>query len=223
MKKLKPKLFVRLPSVCLVREDLQHIENLLKEHCSLLRVSDGENEFENIDDFALHHTGSVSRLEISATEQQKGFSSVTLVFMRGLYDGSYLYASSDDVAEGVYYKLKEYLSSRRRRLIQVFDLPGTLAPAILYYCVMMWILISRAVNLWELFGLCLGCAVITVGGFTLGMKVRTGGLFYITMKPMSEKLSFWERNKDKIVVGMICGAFGAVFGSIVMWIASKLK
>ncbi len=204
MVKKKRHLSYDCASVKLFRDDLEAIFQIISETCKDTKMESGEYEYDSLDELESHAGREVRDLKI------RGYlpTGLTLHLRRDL--GPDLWASGE-TAEAPFLRIKDLLS-QRKRLIGKLPKPGFWFVLSVIYVPLAILL--RLPTLWYLVGYFPFLLLLGISG----IAHHTGYFSSISLSRKHERKSFWSRNKDRIIVGIIC----ALAGVLATWALIKL-
>jgi len=204
MRKIEKSLNLHLPSVKLFREDIDEIAEILKEKCEKVVFIHGDYEYDSLDDIVNKIGTKISSFEIQSSRPY-----VSIKFKRDIW-GVFLYVSE---SQDLFYRLKDFLTSKRKFLSKLFTFPLGLSLLI------FGIITAFSPNLFSLVGIPIG--IFSPFFLILGiisLLYRLGTFYKITFESKYKRQTFFSRKKDEIILLIL----GAVIGSIITLFASYL-
>jgi len=205
-----------LPSVSLSRDDLEHIVALFRRTCEQIVISDKTHEYDTLDE-VLQTAGQHPReLTILGTRPH--------VDLRLLWGGSkILYAEVGDNKSGperpgedLFFRICDFLNTRKHFMAR--------APGIV---LILGLIVLGGVAIFEsrqfprdsylAIGLFLAGIFIVIGGAMAASYVK--GAAHLSLATKGSELSFWQRNKDKILMV----ALGGIISEAIHLISALIK
>ncbi len=209
MKQKQHALHSSIPSVRLFYEDINSIIKIITDSCERIEISDGEYEFESIEELMRERGNNLKQLYISGHNPY-----ISISFERGC-SRTRLFASSENiVAEANFFKIRELLLQRKMWLNHVFN-PVTGFVAFLSLIILSTELVISmfpSLLLWVSFYLL--AILIPVFSFLFSCNFFNS----ISLNKAHESRPFWIRNKDAIILLII----SVIIGGIVTWIVTNL-
>lgn len=194
MKKLHRKEFVNLPAVSLYRDDLDEIVLLLSADRAV-RISDGEFEFDSLDELAKKRGATPSTLELDTD-----FGAVGLKIRRLKF--SFLWGSESPS----YLQIRELLRKRTTFLAKVFVWKAWLPSAVLLYVLD---LAGPTLGVNQSGGVVVrALSIAAVVGLLASQLVQGGVGSSANLTLRHETSTFWSRNGDKILLAMVSAILG---------------
>jgi len=209
MQSLTKHLSINYKPCILYLDDLQTIYNILHEVSPNIIVSSKEYEFENIDDISKLENKTIHYLimQINEPHIKLEFANSSISF----------YASKDDFyTRGIASKIKEVFAKRERPLMWLFNpkvTGGIIGTSIALYFLKKEILPLRYIPLIELVSYLLFVFGLLFGWYS--MKIDFNRYATIHLENFKSKISFWQKNKDAILLAILSAIFGAILSRLI--------
>ncbi|MBI3323786.1 MAG: hypothetical protein HYZ92_00715 [Candidatus Omnitrophica bacterium] len=200
MEKIKQSRIESLPPVVLYRDDLEELVEILKEGCGQIEIV--------TDTFRLaaEELATLQEERIRSIRFETHNPSLTLSFQH--FQANLLVLDNDPVSEGIVYKIKECLRSRRRALWWLLTPWGTWTLGIPLNILLIF---GRSISLVVSFSL-LG---IGIGAFLWGFREGTTRYSVIGLGRKNQVPSFWEKNRDSIILMFFSALVGALVTEVI--------
>ncbi|MCZ6479568.1 MAG: hypothetical protein O6929_04045 [candidate division NC10 bacterium] len=206
MRKVTKDRSENFPSVLLFREDLDTIHAIMSGTSGTgVAIVSGDYGYDSIDDLVENVGKRIDDLRFANPPLELTFSRKK---------GTSLYSVDIDAAETGFLRIKELLNSRERFINYVFNLTFWGLAFIVYLIILIidsfgakWI--SPGYQYQFLLGQLLVGILIGISYAT-----KNGHLSTIFLSHKRERESFWSRNKDAIIRGIIIALFGALAGAL---------
>lgn len=200
------------PSITFFRDDVEEILAILNATCKNVTISDGTYSFGSVDELIQTKGSRPRELSLSG-----GSPYVSLSIKPLTLTGVHLYADGSEGAEIPFLKTKEYLRRRARRLGLSLPLP--------------WVLLGMGIltnilNLRfpDLIPIWIPMAFNILASITFLNRLIERGVFCrIRLERRHEATTFWSRNGERIIVGLIGVILGALVKELVTWVTKMLK
>lgn len=188
MKRIDGSLGKHLDAVHLSRQDLEHVESLLRKVATRVTYRHNDFEFDNIDELANCESGILSKLEVRSRNPD-----ISVDFGNR---NVWLYTSSNDLAaRGVYAELRHFLEDRCIRAVSVrksvLDTLGMLGVIVGTFALIERQFLEAAMA-WA------------AAPITLGLQLFSPSRSRIEMS--NSQQSFWARNRDNLIIGIVASA-----------------
>ena len=193
-----------VPPVRVYLDDIEKIAEIIAEVSDEILLRTDEFDFEDASDLACLNRESINALEIRCSDPYLQFE-----FAPG---STRLYIGSDTPeSRGTLEKVKALLLARRRR-------PGWLRE---YWWLAAWFWLAPLSLLlhgiessaWLLIVAGIGCTCLLAVWLCWGYREALYRHSVIVLKRRKEEVSFWKRNSDRIIVGIITALVAALLGS----------
>ena len=195
------------PPVKLYLEDIGAIWDVLKDTCEEVILKTEEYEYGSVEEFARESKGIIHKLTFTGS---RPYLTVDLAL-----DNSRLYAGADDAKSyGGLEKVRELLKQRRRPVVSVAT-GGTGIVLLLFAAFLLSYLGAEAIRYRSLWWGIATALVVLIVLYLVVMSFRwiTRGNLIIP-KHRAEAPSFFRRNQDQLVTGIILSLFGALIGYV---------
>jgi hypothetical protein len=210
MKELRPSIRKNLPPLKLYLEDIEFLVKRLESISSRITIKTDTHEFENISEFSNTQKEALRKLQILSRDPY------LIVELNQLSASLYLSEDRPD-ARGVFEQIKSHLQKRRKFFTAIFFSPIFFIPSIAF-CLLVAPLISRFVpSSFQLFAL-LAWLFLYVCAGCLFLFLHNRRYNIIIPKRRSDAPSFWERNWEKIVIGVLTGLLGLLIGWLIKFL-----
>ena len=201
-------------SVVIYLEDLKEIIGILEESGQIVKISDSNYEYEDLEDL-INSSGRKKCTNLSLNIS-KPYISVD--FRRSPFWGTTLYYNGEGVADkGIYYAIKEILIKRTRKMSKVFGYyQGLAAVFLLVVCfkVLDTIKVVDSIPI----GVRRGVVISVLAFAFISFSWAWGSTTKILLKNREEVASFFFRNKDDLLKILI----GVVVTLVTQWLWSLL-
>jgi len=201
MKRVKSTYVESLGPVKLFLNDVEEIVSILREVSATVDIRTDEYSMESVEELKKLDVDCIHELTIQCREP---YVSLELDRYR-----IWLYIAEDTpVSRGLFEKVKEVLVRRRRRLARILRNPSLIwVPlGLLIYPIVIGLRLSNwsllALGLFLLISICIWGRWAWVARFE---RYST-----IVLRRQSEHKSFWERNKDQLLLSVISAIIGGV-------------
>ena len=204
MKKLPQSQSEDFHAVKLFSDDVKSIVDILREVSDKVEITAGEFSLDSADELSNIPQRSLDRLYVASAEPRVSLdlTGYHCVLRRG-----------ENTAEtrGTFEKIKELLRARRRRawLLAMSDLTMIILASVFMlsffaglFLGVPWLLVTSGVVF---------CALLVLVVWMLKWGVRRQSI--VILQNRSETPSFWERNRDPILVRVIPTLVGVIVGS----------
>jgi hypothetical protein len=207
MKKLDQSISVEYPPLKLYRDDLEKIEDILKDSLHEVEIVVGELQFDSIDELAAHFShGRIRSLKLGSK------SPYTTIELAKMWSRLYV-GSSEDVALARFHRLDEILRAARRSCWRLYNL--------FFVMILMPVGLGASPFIFKLSE----TAAIVIGATSVAWLVW---VTYVHLRRHSTiwlshrgAISFWARKKDDLVLTAVKVVAGAVLGAagtlLVQW------
>jgi hypothetical protein len=200
-----------LPPVRLYLDDITDICNVLHEVCK--RIAIETPEYESIEPSELGNLPTQALREITIT----GFDPYISVRVRSRT--LLLTAGGNDITSlGVMQKTKEVLLRRRRPILRWLTGNAGVRVSIGMSVITFVVLIAALTTPGKPQVRYVVAGFLILGAVTLGQMavvwLAFRGANWVILVPRKQAPNFWQRNRDAIVVNVICAVIGAVAGAV---------
>lgn len=190
------------PSASLFKDDFEQILEVLRESCGETEISDGDYLYESLQELQEKKGDVVRRLSLSGIHPH-----VLVTIKRYDFPGLQLLAiGQNGAAEAAYLKIKQILHGRRKAIGYIFN-------------PFLWIFILFVSIFTSPYGgkALFAAPPVSVFFVVLSAWIYMGGLSTVTLLSRHQSRSFWTRNKDTLLIGLLSAIVGAVIGSLATW------
>lgn len=214
MKKIDGKITgTHYQSVCLYRDDLDDIINLLSENTERVVISDSEYEYESIEDLKKNRGLKPKKLAINSYTPY-----ISLEFKRDL-PAIWLYrGDSGQNAIYLYESIVKILAKRRRLLFKIFNPSIAVILTIVFFSLAFFpseYLKSVLPEMWQR----LTFIVITLGIPIISWMGKFGAFYSLNLLKKHECGNFFQRQKDDLIKLLI----GAIAGGVLTYIVTSIS
>ena len=218
--------FISGPRVILFKEDLEQLAELFK--CNF-----GEIEIE-ADGYKVADISEINELEkdviydfmISGKDKDNYFDKMTLDISK---KSTYIFIDghNDTKCIGAKYKINEILRSRRRIsniLIILKSYWGIIIPLSLFIILSSILIYYKSYFNKKYLEIYLSIILLLPFSLTLFLLFLSNFIYNsIHLKYSWEKINFYRRNKDKIIVGILCAIIGSITILVISFIINKIN
>jgi len=200
------------PQVKLYLDDVEEIVKILKEISNEIEIKTEEYAFSDVSELTKTYAEDFTNLEIGSRNPY-----INIAFRR--YRLS-VYASEQTLAIlGAIQKIKDLLRKRKRswilRRYYLVILIDTTLTLILARGVTSWFSVAPLpIDLLN--------GIVVVLNFSLIWKSYKIPHSLIIPQRRLERISFWKRNRDQILVGIICAILGGLFVSLLNYLTKTV-
>ena len=214
----------RLPPVRLYLDDIKKIIGILSEVSENIDLEADEYKYESLTELTTQNLYQINSLTISSSDPY-----VSLHFAP---DSVWLFITKDTAElRGIFEKIKKFLRSKRRKLYFMHKNPfltsaiiGTfsglslpLFPIFIRNLITTGatariILILSLATIWLIF-------IIIVFSWFFYLQYKRYST--IILMPRTEQTNFWQRNSDKLIVGLIVSIFSVLVTAFVTYFITR--
>lgn len=211
MKKMELSRNKQCMAVKLYRDDVEEIVRIISSHYESVVISDEEYKYDSIEEF-IEKRGTTPRyLGIKSKSHD-----VTLSISHRWLPGTHLWSSGDDKANTCFFAINEVLEKRRRLMTRL------LVPAPLFVLSLVLFVISLTSNVAYRSALS-NVALVVSFAANAGVLVRCGAFSSINLSRRHETTTFWSRNSEQWISGLVGALLGAGGMKLVEWLIKEMK
>ena len=213
MKKIEKSQSKVLPSVRLFRDDLDQAAEMLRETCEKVVFIYSDYEFESLEELAQKVGSRISSLEI------KGVGPYVSLHLKRDFPAVFLYCSEGKESQTIFLRLKDFLMSKVKWQTYVFSPSVGIISLVLFIVSLIAIsqnsvrsvITNPYVRLFPLIFLFVALA---------SAVYRSGIAYTIILEARHQRLSFFSRKKDDIIMLILGAIIGTIITAVVAhWIS----
>jgi hypothetical protein len=209
MKANPPHLFSMGPSVTLFRDEIDNILTILTTSCESITISDDQYQYDSLEELQEKQGNTIKNISLAG---HKPF--ITLQVKQ---DMPYVILSGGNHEDSLvpYTKVKELLQRHRRSILTtIFHPISAVSGFILLIAVLVVIDVKAGFRIPKDWVWVLVFAIGLSIAYTAA-TIRLGAFSFINLSRRHQQKSFWARNKDAIITGIISAIVGGIIALIV--------
>jgi hypothetical protein len=192
------------------RDDLDRIVAILGKNGGNVELVASENSFETVAEM-VDHFGVIHPLSSLQIKGRNPFASIDLDRIQAR-----LYVTAEN-GSGVFFELSNVLAARQRRWPFLYSYPFLWILILLN----LWPNLTKAVFGWAGYMAVASSAVVLAWAGWIGF-IRLRHHAVVRLARRVEAQSFWQRNKDPLIVAVVAAVVGALLGIAGTKLADKL-
>lgn len=208
-------MYISGPSVILYNDDIEEIVDVLKAACTKVTIEDDEYEYASLEELKQQRGKKIKKLTIT------GHSPYIILKVKRAKFASSLYAEGTEESIIPYTKIKAVLERRKRRVLHFFFNWYSYFVLSGIVTVLTYIISRIRPDLASTWISHVAQVIIIVVILAFVMSVGMGGFSLIVLNKQHEQESFWDRNKDVVIVGIIMAIIGSLLTLLVTYLTSN--
>ncbi len=214
MKKIEKSLSKVLPSVRLFRDDVDGIGEILKETCEQVVFIHKDHEFESLEELVQRVGSRIASLEIN------GLRPYVSLHLKRDVPGVFLYCSAGKESQTIFLRLKEFLLGKAKWQAFVFS-PAVGIVSLILFIVSLITISQNSVRSFITNQYVRLIPLIFLFVALISAVYRSGIAYTIILEPKHQRLSFFSRKKDDIIMLILGAIIGAFITAVVTHLISR--
>jgi len=213
------------PLTILYKEDLENLTQIFNDNFSEIQIEADEYKLDNIEELNEFKKDKINEFNLEGYD--KGKDSIYREYKMCLHIKNksmdiYINCYDDMRCIGVQKKLEELISVRVSTFNKLISKSKTIVNN-LFVPLSLFLLVIYSKNIKTIYFIfyCIIILIFYILVDSLLTLISNSLTNYISIKYSWEKQSFYQRNRDNIIVGIICALFGTVIGGLVIYFITE--